>query len=89
MRRILILVTLATGCTEPNPGGQQMPTELTYYQNAAPILGARCTSCHQEGGIAPFALTTYAESKPHASRIVYALENELNAALAARPAQRE
>jgi hypothetical protein len=42
----------------------------TYYRNVAPILDAKCASCHRLGGIAPFALTTAADAKAHADGIV-------------------
>ena len=40
-----------------------VPTDriLTYYQDAKPIIDARCAGCHVPDGIAPFALTTYDE----------------------------
>ncbi len=42
----------------------------TYYRDVAPILDAKCASCHHLGGIAPFALTTAADAKAHAAGIV-------------------
>jgi hypothetical protein len=42
----------------------------TYYRDVAPILDTKCASCHRLGGIAPFALTTAADAKAHASGIV-------------------
>jgi hypothetical protein len=42
----------------------------TYYRDVAPILDAKCASCHRIGGIAPFALTTAADAKAHADGIV-------------------
>jgi hypothetical protein len=42
----------------------------TYYRDVAPVLDAKCASCHRLGGIAPFALTTAAEAKAHAAGIV-------------------
>src|SRR5258708_24821836 len=42
----------------------------TYNRDVAPILDAKCASCHRLGGIAPFALTTAAEAKAHAAGIV-------------------
>lgn len=41
--------------------GAPAPTQLTYHQNIKPIIDGRCVSCHQTDGIAPFALTHYAE----------------------------
>lgn len=38
------------------------PAAPTYYEHAKPILDARCAGCHVEGGLAPFALTTYDEA---------------------------
>jgi Copper type II ascorbate-dependent monooxygenase, C-terminal domain len=42
----------------------------TYYKDVAPILDAKCTSCHRLGGIAPFALTNGADARLHAAGIV-------------------
>ncbi len=41
----------------------------TWAQDVAPILYANCTSCHHSGGIAPFALITYADAFQHANSI--------------------
>lgn len=49
-----------TGAVEAGP---------TYYQDVAPVLSERCSGCHQAGGAAPFALTSYAESAPFAALI--------------------
>lgn len=35
----------------------------TYHSNIRPLLAQYCTSCHQDGGIAPFVLTDYANAK--------------------------
>src|SRR5258706_7417389 len=42
----------------------------TYNEDVAPILDAKCASCHRLGGIAPFSLTTAADAKAHAAGIV-------------------
>ena len=42
----------------------------TYNRDVAPILDAKCASCHHLGGIAPFSLTTAADAKAHAAGIV-------------------
>src|SRR5258707_2449555 len=42
----------------------------TYNEDVAPILDAKCASCHRLGGIAPFSLTTAADAKAHSAGIV-------------------
>jgi hypothetical protein len=41
----------------------------TYNRDVAPILDAKCASCHRIGGIAPFSLTTSADARRHAAGI--------------------
>ncbi len=48
------------------------PAAPTYSRDVAPLLEARCTNCHVEGGVAPFALDTYARVKPQAAAIAAA-----------------
>ena len=51
-RAILIVgVGALAACSEP-------VNTPTYYADVAPILQARCTSCHTDGGIAPFTLSS-------------------------------
>jgi hypothetical protein len=51
----LIAVLAAAGCPEN--------TGPTYHTDIAPLLQRECMSCHQEGGIGPFELTTYDQAK--------------------------
>src|SRR6185437_15927699 len=37
--------------------------QLTYVKDVAPILEKRCVACHEVGGIAPFAMSSYAMVK--------------------------
>ena len=37
---------------------------LTYYADTKPIIDAKCTPCHVEGGIGPMPLTSYKEITP-------------------------
>src|SRR5262249_3349913 len=56
----LLIVTAACGNDVEPPGSDPPPTaQTTWYQNVAPIVATHCMSCHQDGGIAPFSLTTY------------------------------
>ncbi|MCA9690676.1 MAG: monooxygenase [Myxococcales bacterium] len=47
------------GVCEEAPEDLAPKTGVTYYKDVKPLLDASCVSCHQDGGIAPFALTTY------------------------------
>jgi len=45
----------------------------TWSGDVAQIFYNKCTSCHHNGGIAPFSLTTYAEAAPMAASIYGAI----------------
>ena len=47
----------------------RITTKVTWDREIAPIVQARCVSCHREGGKAPMALTTYDEARPWAKAI--------------------
>lgn len=58
-------------CSTGGASAPEMPTDdawaqrqriATYSKDIAPILAARCQSCHVQDGIAPFALGTYAQA---------------------------
>lgn len=66
----------ALGCgsdSEPSPAGPEGTGDPsaapTFYEHAAPIFEAKCVSCHQEGGIGPFALDDFAAASARASQI--------------------
>ena len=72
--RVRIAVVLAAagallGATLAVRGGRAA-SPPTYYRDVAPILDAKCTTCHRLGGIAPFSLTTEAAAKANANAIV-------------------
>lgn len=50
------------------------PARATWYQDVAPILANRCMTCHQDGGIAPFALTDYDSAVENSGRMVHEIE---------------
>lgn len=47
------------GCTESSVPDNQVLSAPTYHRDIEPLFAAKCGSCHTEGGIAPFALSTY------------------------------
>lgn len=42
---------------------------ISYAKDVAPVLEAKCVSCHQEGGIGPFAMSSYEAVKNFAPMI--------------------
>ena len=72
MRKALVLLALLTagalGAVAAR--GADASSKPTYYRDVAPILDAKCSSCHRLGGIAPFSLTTAADARAHAAGIV-------------------
>ena len=45
------------------------PKNVTFAKDVAPILQAKCQSCHEPGSIAPMSLRTYQETRPWAKSI--------------------
>jgi hypothetical protein len=77
MRRRLLAVFLAgmtaTVAVAIVGFGRAAPSRPTYFQDVKPILDARCTGCHQAGGIAPFKLTGYLDAYRHRLAIAHAV----------------
>jgi hypothetical protein len=48
--------------------------EKTYSRDVRPVLESRCVTCHQPGGVAPMALTSYKEARPWANGIREAVQ---------------
>ncbi len=66
---IFAALAAVAGCGgEGGSGGSAAGTPpenaVTYWQDAKPILDAKCNGCHTQGGIAPFALETYEQAYP-------------------------
>src|SRR5579871_1832990 len=49
--------------------GADLPREVTFTKDIAPILQARCQECHRKGSMAPMSLVTYEETRPWAKSI--------------------
>ena len=54
----LVALTLPAGAADP-----------TFHKDVAPILFARCATCHRDGQIGPFPLLKYADAKTRAKQI--------------------
>ena len=48
---------------------ERITTKVTWDREIAPIVEARCVSCHSPGGRAPMPLTTYDQARPWAKAI--------------------
>jgi mono/diheme cytochrome c family protein len=59
-----VLAIAAPAFAADAPTGQ-----VTFSKDVAPILQAKCQSCHQPNSIAPMSLITYQESRPWARSI--------------------
>lgn len=52
-------------------------SSVTYAREIAPIVLARCASCHRSGEVAPFPLLTYDDAKSHAKQIALVTQKRL------------
>ena len=67
-REVATRETEVDGCpiTFPKP---HKPKEVTYAEQVAPVLQKHCWQCHQTGGSAPFALTSYKQVSARAEAL--------------------
>ncbi len=56
-RPVRVAITEPGGC--PIDRARSTSETFTYYRDVRPILQQKCVVCHQQGGIAPFALTSH------------------------------
>jgi hypothetical protein len=47
----------------------RISTKVTWDREIAPIVQARCVTCHRDGGRAPMSLATYEDARPWAKAI--------------------
>jgi hypothetical protein len=73
-----LLAALASACSgndavvltrAPSGAGDELANAPTFYEDVAPVFGAKCVGCHQEGGIAPFSLYDYTAAHDRAAQI--------------------
>ncbi|ADV62837.1 alkyl hydroperoxide reductase/thiol specific antioxidant/Mal allergen [Isosphaera pallida ATCC 43644] len=68
----------ATRADEPAPPPPSTTTttvaSLTYANDIAPIVQAKCQTCHRTGGVAPFGLTSFAQVKRWSAMIAEVVE---------------
>src|SRR5260370_20285995 len=52
-----------------SPSNAATQAQVTFTKYVAPILQARCQTCHHSGTFAPMSLMTYEETRPYAKAI--------------------
>lgn len=55
------------GSTAGGSSGGSAQVTTSFYRDVLPITQVRCAGCHRMGGIGPFPLENYAQSKPMAA----------------------
>ena len=60
--------------SDPNAASADAPT---YYRDVLPVFAQKCVGCHQEGGIAPFALDDYEAARARGTQIADYTENRV------------
>ncbi len=66
MRWIVTLAIVLTCVRIMGQSGTDRPAQVTFSRDIAPILQAKCQTCHRPGGGAPMSLVTYEETRPWA-----------------------
>src|SRR5262245_31033186 len=78
---LLGLASLAKGPVVAPPHLQDGPaavaSTVTFTKDVAPIVFAKCVTCHRLSGSAPFSLLTYDEVKGRAAQIAGAVERRI------------
>ena len=65
---ILGVAACGSDTSDPGADGNTTTARATWYQDVGPIMATHCMSCHQAGGIAPFALTDYESARENGER---------------------
>lgn len=72
---LLVCLSCAAESEDAQNEGESVEQGLTYHRDAKPILDARCGTCHQDGDIGPFSLTTYEEVMTFETAVRASIEN--------------
>ena len=74
MRRSVLALVLLVGSTQflPSPVTHAAAETATFSKDVAPILNAKCVSCHRPGEVAPMALLSYQDARPYARALTAA-----------------
>ncbi|MBS0266642.1 MAG: redoxin domain-containing protein [Planctomycetes bacterium] len=63
--------TAPVGCLFESRFQPAADAKVTYTRDIAPIVQANCMKCHRDGEVAPFPLTSYADTSKRARQIAH------------------
>ena len=66
---------VVNGALHESSGTARHSASPTYAKDIAPLINARCVSCHRPGEVAPFSLIGFENAKLHASMIAAVTES--------------
>src|SRR3954466_12076452 len=71
MRRCALVVSLVifASVLRGLPSAAAAAADVTFTRDIAPILQAKCVTCHRAGEVAPMPLLTYQDARPWARAI--------------------
>lgn len=78
LTRLGVTFVCTTACVGAEPvdeSASEVEAEFTYTQHIAPLLAARCSACHGEGGIGGFALDDYEAAQTWANLAAQVIED--------------
>ena len=65
---------LASGCQMERQPRRLPDREITYHRDVAPIIQNKCESCHRDGNVGPFPLSSYEDVYYSANTIAEVVE---------------
>ncbi len=71
-----VILTFLAACSPPGTPSDGGIATTSYTRDVQPLVERSCVSCHQTGGIAPFALDSYAAVQPMAATMWDAIDNK-------------
>jgi len=74
-RRTLLVAAILFGVTLSGMASSEGASSPTFNADIAPIVNAKCVTCHQEHGDAPFPLETFDQVRRRASQIVQVINS--------------
>jgi hypothetical protein len=75
MRLPFILACAALAASTAG-AAEKLPDVVTFAEHVAPLVFNNCTGCHRPGEVAPFTLTTYADTKKKAKTMLRSMQDK-------------